>query len=254
MARCSRRVAARSALCVLLCLCALRGGVRMDGPQLELYVDLGVGRASGGSAGRALPLLRAPEGHSEAQRDTDRHSTAAAAAAPTATRAVPEKSALETSATARAPHAAVPLLVGAQKLSMVLPIGPAVGTSVHGDHSRLSVLIRSLAKFFALDDLDVLLIVTPDKDSVAALLAQIAQQAASPSVDALLKKTAVASDQELAPETYQRKARGLNHLSGCLFHTIIIHVRNICMLSLYVNIYVYFAHISCGAGTLSSRS
>ena len=103
---------------------------------------------------------------------------------------------------------------------MVLPIGPAVGTSAHGDHSRLSVLIRSLAKFFALDDLDVLLIVTPDKGSVAALLAQIAQQAASPSVDALLKKTAVASDQELAPETYQREARGLNHISGCLFLTI----------------------------------
>jgi hypothetical protein len=44
MARCSRRIAGKAALCTLLCLCGLRGGVRTGreatggGPQLELYL------------------------------------------------------------------------------------------------------------------------------------------------------------------------------------------------------------------------
>ncbi len=109
---------------------------------------------------------------------------------------------------------AVPIQVGLRKLSMVLPVGPAVGTSVHGDHGRLSVLIRSLAKFFVLDDLDALLIVTPDREPVLGLLAKIAKLAGSSTVDAFLKKTVVVSDRELAPEAHGREARGLNHVSG----------------------------------------
>jgi hypothetical protein len=203
MARCSRRIALRASLCVVAFLCILRGGVRMreDTGGPELFVDLslrgggGGGGGGGGStstsaglASGALPLRRAP---------------ASALPAPAA----------------GTPHPAggvdvAPLLVGQRKLSLVLPVGPAVGTSVHGDHGRLSMLIRSLAKFFVLEDLDALIIVTPDTDGVRKLLDEIAKLAASPRVDALQKKTSIIGDNELAPEVFDREARGLNHVSG----------------------------------------
>ncbi len=205
MARCSRRIAGRAAICALLCLVALRGGVRTKheatgGPQVELYVDLTLRPSPsriGGAAGSlngALPLRRG-------------------APAAALVSAKPEASA-EMTASTRLAQEAVPLQIGQRKLSMVLPVGPAVGTSVHGDHGRLSVLIRSLAKFFVLDDLDMLLVVTPDRDPVLGLLAEIAKLAGSPTVDAFLQKTVVVGDKELAPEVYGREARGLNHVSG----------------------------------------
>lgn len=204
MARCSRRVASRAVLCAVLCLCALRGGVRIEpepagSPHLELYVDLSLrsSRAAATPGSGVLPLRRSPAPATE---------TAVAAVA----------DARSTSAINAVPSTGqpVPLLVGQRKLSLVLPVGPAVGTSVHGDQGRLSVLMRSLAKFFVLEDLDMLLIVTPDTDQVSTLLAEIAKLAGSPSVDALQKKTVVAADKELAPEVFGREARGLNHVSG----------------------------------------
>ena len=160
IARCNRRAAARGLLAVLLLLCVLRGGLRLEnGP--ETFVDLRLRRAAP-TAAAAAPV-----------------GTPAAAITATipAVEALPE----------------LPMLVG-EKLSLMLPLGPAVGSSVHGDHGRLSLLLRSLAKFFVLADLDALVIVTPDATGVQKLIASIAKLASSTKLDALLAKAVVIAD------------------------------------------------------------
>jgi hypothetical protein len=191
IARCNRRAAGRGLLAVVLLLCVLRGGVR-DGP--EVFVDLRLRRAAAPSAA-AAPIPAALLRRAGSPVGTP-------AAAVTAT--TPAAEALPV----------LPLLVGEKKLSLMLPLGPAVGSSVHGDHGRLSLLLRSLAKFFVLADLDALVIVTPDVTGVRQLVASIAKLAASAKLDALLAKAVVIADAELAPEVEDREKRDLNHVSG----------------------------------------
>jgi hypothetical protein len=190
ISRCSRRAVARGLLAVVLLLCVLRGGVR-EGP--EVFVDLRFDRRDppetpSATADFATPA--SPLGH-----------------AGTALASNPAPPAVNPGADAL--PAGLPLLVGEKRLSLMLPIGPAVGSSVHGDHARLSVLLRSLAKFFILADLDALVIVTPDTSGVTKMIASIAKTAASAKLDALLAKSVVIADGELVPEVEGREKRGI---------------------------------------------
>ena len=62
----------------------------------------------------------------------------------------------------------------ARQLSMVLPLGPA---ERNADHGRLALLLHSLAKFFTLADLAVLLLVTPDVAAARRLLDSVVEDA-----------------------------------------------------------------------------
>jgi hypothetical protein len=56
-----------------------------------------------------------------------------------------------------------------KQLTMMLPLGPSSGDRAADDTSRLELLVRSLAKFFAIVDIAAVLVVTPGALSAAHL-------------------------------------------------------------------------------------